>query len=54
MDIKKDFNKSWGVYQEEDGWYWYDCYGNPSGPYENEDFANWVLDGYELEYSRID
>lgn len=29
----EDYEKPFSVYHEEDGWYYYDWLGKPSGPY---------------------
>ena len=50
LDIEDDYNKSWGVYFERYGWYWYDADGCARGPYDTEDMAEDYLDAYERGY----
>lgn len=52
--MNRDANKSWGVFLEEDGWYFYGCVGNPNGPHDTEEKATDALDRYVEEYDRDD
>ena len=50
MEPKHDPSKAWGIYEEEDGFYYYSLTGNPYGPYKDEDAALNALEGYIIWY----
>lgn len=47
MELKRDLDRSWGIYEEEDGFYYYSSIGDPYGPYKDEEQARDGLDDYE-------
>jgi hypothetical protein len=47
---QRNYEKSWGVYFEKDGWYFYDWLGDPFGPYKNSYKAWEALDYYATDY----
>ena len=54
MEPPRDSKKSWGIYEEADGFYYYSAEGNPYGPYKDEDLAMDGLDLYERAYEAYD
>ena len=49
-----NFEKQWGVYKEDDGWYYYDWRGEPYGPFDNLNAAWDALDDYAYDYDTRD
>jgi len=49
-----DPKKSWLVYKEKDGWYYYGWTGDAYGPFETEEKAQERLDDYAYDYDTRD
>ena len=50
MKPERNINRAWLVFEEEDGFYWYNDQGYPYGPYDDEAGAWLGLQDYDATY----
>lgn len=45
-----DIKKAWDVEEYRGKWYFYDCLGQPSTPFDSEEWATIALEDFSLYY----